>query len=148
MKYLRYFGYGSNLNLDIMKQRIGEWKSVTKAVLRDYKFVFMPRPGIVIPVIVPSKGDRVLGAVWDITEEQRREIDKFERPYSKRTVEVETEDGMVDALAYVFDMEEFIASVNGYKADWLEGLKQHEYGEEEIAEVERLMAESIEELSR
>ena len=61
MQYVRYFGYGSNLNLDIMKERIGDWKSVMKAVLRDYKFVFMPRPGIVIPVIVPSSGDRVLG---------------------------------------------------------------------------------------
>ena len=136
------------MNLGIMKQRIGDWKSVRKAVLRDYKFVFMPRPGIVIPVIVPSKGDRVLGAIWDIREDQLREIDRFERPYSKRTVEVETEEGRVEALAYVFDMKEFIASVNGYKADWMEGLRQHEFGEEEISEVERIMAESIEELSR
>lgn len=143
MNHLRYFGYGSNLNLDIMEQRIGGWNSVHKAVLKDYKFVFMPEPGIVIPVIIPSRGDRVLGAVFSITEEQLHEIDKYERPYSTRTVQVETENGKEEALAYVFDMEQFLRRVNDYRDNWIEGLKQHNYGEEDIAEAKRIMDESI-----
>lgn len=143
MKYLRYFGYGSNMNPDVMKKRIGEWKSVKRAILIDYRFVFMPRPGIVIPVIVPSKGDKVLGAVYMLTEDQLREIDKYESPYSTETVEVETEDGKVEALAYVFNLKHFLARVEDYRYNWIEGLKQHKYGEAEIAEVEKLMDESI-----
>jgi gamma-glutamylcyclotransferase (GGCT)/AIG2-like uncharacterized protein YtfP len=146
MKYIHYFGYGSNQNLDVMKLRIGEWKSVTKAVLRDYKFVFMPEPGIVIPVIIPSKGDKTLGAVFAITEDQLAEIGKYEGPYSTATIEVETESGKIEALAYVFDLEVFRSRVKQYRDRWIEGLRQHEHGEEDISEVTRLMNESIEKL--
>jgi gamma-glutamylcyclotransferase (GGCT)/AIG2-like uncharacterized protein YtfP len=143
MEDLRYFGYGSNMNPDVMKRRIGEWKSVERAVLRNYKFVFMPRPGIVIPVIVPSKGDNVLGALYTLTTDQLKEIDKYERPYSTKTVEVDTEDGKVEALAYVFDLEQFLSRVKDYRKDWIEGLKHHKYSEEDIAKVRGLMDESI-----
>jgi gamma-glutamylcyclotransferase (GGCT)/AIG2-like uncharacterized protein YtfP len=143
MKYLRYFGYGSNMNPEVMKKRIGDWESVERAILRDYRFVFMPKPGIVIPVIVPSKGDKVLGAVYTLTEDQLREIDKYESPYSTETVEVETEDGKIEALAYVFDLHEFRSRVESYRSDWIEGLKHHRYGEEEISEVQNLMDASI-----
>jgi gamma-glutamylcyclotransferase (GGCT)/AIG2-like uncharacterized protein YtfP len=146
MKYLHYFGYGSNMNPEVMKKRIGEWKSVKRAVLKGYKFVFMPRPGIVIPVIVPSKGDRVLGAVYMLTEDQLKEVDKYESPYSTKTVEVETEDGKVEALAYVFNLKSFLARVEDYRNNWIEGLKQHKYGNEEISEVEKIMDHSIREI--
>ncbi|MHC4564893.1 MAG: gamma-glutamylcyclotransferase family protein [Planctomycetota bacterium] len=143
MKHLLYFGYGSNMNPDVMKKRIGDWHSVSRAVLYDYKFVFMPRPGIVIPVIVPSKGDKVLGAVFRITEDQLKEIDKYESPYSTETVEVETLNGKVEALAYVFNLEYFLMRVEDYRSSWIEGLRQHEFGEEEIAEVRKIMDRSI-----
>jgi gamma-glutamylcyclotransferase (GGCT)/AIG2-like uncharacterized protein YtfP len=148
MKYLSYFGYGSNLNPDIMKRRIGDWKSVRKAVLRDYRFVFMPRPGVVVPVIVPSNGDKVLGAVYEITEDQLLEIDKYERPYSTEMVEVETEDGKMEALAYVFNLENLLLRADEYVARWIEGLKRQNFSDEEIAEVKKMMNESVEEIMR
>jgi gamma-glutamylcyclotransferase (GGCT)/AIG2-like uncharacterized protein YtfP len=131
------------MNPNVMKKRIGSWKSLERAVLKDYKFVFMPKPGIVIPVIVPSKGDQVLGAVYELTEDQLSEIDKYETPYSTKTVEVETDDGKVEALAYVFDLQQFLSRVADYRNNWIEGMKHYKYGKEEIAKVRKLMDESI-----
>jgi len=146
MKYLRYFGYGSNMNPTVMKNRIGGWRSVKRAVLRDYKFVFMPKPGIVIPVIVPSAGDKVLGALYELTEDQMKEIDKYESPYATRDVEVETDDGTVEALAYVFDLDKFLERVQNYRSRWIEGMKHHGYSAEDIRRAEGIMDESIKQL--
>jgi gamma-glutamylcyclotransferase (GGCT)/AIG2-like uncharacterized protein YtfP len=146
MEYLRYFGYGSNMNPEVMKKRIGGWASADRAVLKDYKFIFMPRPGIVIPVIVPSKGDTVLGVVYSLTDGQLKEIDKYESPYSTTTVEVETDGGKVEALAYVFDLRKFLSRVESYRHNWIEGLKHYKFDEEEIAKVRKLMDESIQSL--
>ena len=143
MKEIYYFGYGSNLNKDIIRQRIGKYKESKKAILKDYKFVFMPYQSIVIPVIIPSKGDRVLGAVYLISKKQLKELNKYEGPYSTRKVKVDTAEGHINALTYMFDINDFSKKTKIYRDNWIKGLIHLKYNNKDILESKKIMEEQI-----
>lgn len=134
-----YFAYGSNLNKQQMKRRVGKLKDSTRAVLRDHRVVFDTysqtwRGGVAD--IVESPGDAVYGAAYLLTEEQVKELDKYEgvpRLYSRRRVTVEVDDMLLDTITYVASNPgKFIKPSQKYLDSVTSGLRQHGY-EEEIA---------------
>jgi len=68
-----YFAYGANTNLEAMAWRCPDAEPVGTTTLPNYKLVFRG-----VADIVPSKGGRVIGALWRITPDCEAALDTFE----------------------------------------------------------------------
>lgn len=100
-----YFAYGSNLNQKQMKKRCPDSKPLFTAVLPNYKLVFIGwsrqwRGGVAS--IKPLRGDRVRGAIYDVTGACLQRLDRYESGYSRINVTVIGEDDEpFEAITYV-----------------------------------------------
>jgi len=91
-----YFAYGSNLNLDQMQIRCPRAKPLCRADLPGFRLVFKTHADV-----IPDPRGRVIGAVYEITAECERALDRYEgfpSYYVKRTIL--TADGR-EAMFYV-----------------------------------------------
>jgi gamma-glutamylcyclotransferase (GGCT)/AIG2-like uncharacterized protein YtfP len=95
-----YFAYGSNLNLEQMRNRCKTADVIGPATLVGWKLVFRG-----VADIVPAQiDDIVYGAVFHIKPEDERALDVYEGfpyLYTKRLVKVRTDRGKIDAMVYV-----------------------------------------------
>jgi len=101
-----YFAYASNLNKKQMQERCPGAKPLFCATLHHYRLVFLGwsrkwRGGVAS--IMPFRGERVEGGVWEVTESCLKRLDNFEGPtYTRQTVRVNTELGdLVEVVTYV-----------------------------------------------
>ncbi len=103
-----YFAYASNLNRKQMKERCPDSQPKFSATLPNYKLVFFGwsrkwRGGVA--TIQFSRGDKVRGAVYEISERDLRRLDSYEgypRDYDHLNVTVFTEDGEpIQAITYI-----------------------------------------------
>ncbi len=100
-----YFAYGSNLNRKQMLERCPDSKPMFVATLHNYKLVFVGwsrrwRGGVAS--IKPFRGERVLGAIYEVSEECLRRLDKYESSYNRMNVRVFDEDGEpIEAITYI-----------------------------------------------
>jgi len=103
-----YFAYASNLSKKQMRERAVESKPVFTATLPNYRLAFAGwsrqwRGGYA--TIVLSRGDKVLGAIYEVSESNLRHLDSYEdcpRSYSRINVTVFDEDGnAVEAVTYI-----------------------------------------------
>lgn len=100
-----YFAYGSNLNQKQMKERCPDSQPRFTAVLPNYKLVFTGwsrqwRGGVAS--IKSFRGDRVRGAIYEVTEACLKRLDRFESGYSRLKVTVFGEDDeSVEAITYI-----------------------------------------------
>ncbi len=103
-----YFAYGSNLNKKQMLERCPDSKPLFVATLRNYKLVFVGwsrqwRGGITS--IKPFRGERVFGAVYELSDRDLRRLDSYEGypgSYNRLKVTVFDEDGEpVEAITYI-----------------------------------------------
>jgi len=105
---MRYFAYGSNLNKKQMQERCPDSKPLFTAVLPNYKLIFVgwsrQWKGAVAS-IKASRGDRVRGAVYEISEQCLRKLDRFEgypQNYNRLKVIVFGEDDeAIEAVTYI-----------------------------------------------
>ena len=91
-----YFAYGSNLNRKQMLERCPDSKPKLTATLPNYKLTFVGwnrqwRGGIAS--IKPFRGEKVLGAVYEVSEQCLKRLDKYESSYNRLKVMVFDEDG-------------------------------------------------------
>ena len=103
-----YFAYGSNMNKKQMKERCPESQPKFVATLPNYTLVFWGwsrqwRGGVA--TIKSSRGDKALGAIYEISERDLRLLDKYEGypgNYNRLKVNVFDEDGNpVEAITYI-----------------------------------------------
>jgi len=132
-----YFAYGSNLDMDRLRSRIGRWQAAKKAALKDYRLSFDSRGKA---DILEQRGERVWGTVYKVTEAQLKILDDFEGVHSgvyKRVrVNVECDGKTEHAIAYVkVEKTSFHPPNDEYLNYILRGLKQHGYDEETIEAV-------------
>ena len=76
-----YFAYGSNLNHQQMKFRCSGAKYIKKHTLKFYKLCFSHKTKHSIyghANIVKNKKSKVLGALWNINENDENELDWYE----------------------------------------------------------------------
>jgi len=78
---MKFFLYGDNLNLTQLKRRAPEHKFLYLATLADHTIKFCRwssqwRCGLAS--IAPSPGEKVWGAVFELTEEDLKILDQFE----------------------------------------------------------------------
>ena len=125
-----YFAYGSNLNQKQMKERCPDSKPLFTAVLPNHKLVFTGwsrqwRGGVAS--IKPLRGDRVRGAIYEVTESCLQRLDQYEGSYSRLKVTVFGEDDEpIEAVTYVKDgkledaapSKEYLAVIQQGLRDW------------------------------
>jgi gamma-glutamylcyclotransferase (GGCT)/AIG2-like uncharacterized protein YtfP len=127
---LYYFAYGSNLNQKQMKERCADSRPLFTAVLPNYKLVFAGwsrqwRGGIAS--IKSFRGDRVRGAIYEVTEACLQSLDRHESGYDRLKVTVFGEDDEpIEAVAYVkagrlddaAPSKEYLAVIQQGLRDW------------------------------
>lgn len=103
-----YFAYASNLNQGQMKERCPNSKPLFTVTLPNYKLVFVGWSRQwrgAKATIRPFRGEKVLGAIYEITEQCLRRLDREEgypADYDHLNVTVFNEDGeSMQALAYI-----------------------------------------------
>ena len=128
-----YFAYASNLSHGQMSERCPDSQPRLRATLPNYKLIFAGwsrkwRSGTAS--IKPFQGEKVVGAVYEISERDLRLLDKYENCpaiYNHLNVLVITEDGdAIRAVTYIKRQQseetqpsrEYLAVIQqGYK-DW------------------------------
>jgi cation transport regulator ChaC len=131
-----YFAYGSSLNVDQMKTRIGQWQLSKRALVRNYRLAFnvysKKRGGYVANIQATDNfEDTVLGVVYRITPEQLAALEKFEG-IAASDVGAELEDGNEISHAKVFvwkTPEKEHEPSKDYRRIIEQGLLQHGYSE-------------------
>ena len=128
-----YFAYASNLSREQMKKRCPDAKPKFNAVLPNYKLVFTGWSRVshgATATIQPYKGAKVAGAVYEISEQDLRKLDRFEDypgTYTHLNVMVFNEDDVaVKAVTYVKTRQEpegkpspeYIAIIKQGMKDW------------------------------
>jgi len=83
-----YFAYGSNLNTDQMKSRLGEWERTENCELYGYKLTFDKHSenwdgGVADIIKTDNENDVVDGAIYLISTEQMKKMDEKEGGYRK-----------------------------------------------------------------
>ena len=100
-----YFAYASNLNQKQMRERCPDSKPVFTATLPHYKLVFLGWSrewhGATASIRL-FRGEKVHGAVYEISEKCLSRLDKFESSYTRLKVTVFNEDNeAVEAITYI-----------------------------------------------
>ena len=128
-----YFAYASNLNRKQMRERCPDSKPLFLATLPNYKLVFAGwsrqwRGGTA--AIKLFKGERVRGAVYEVSERDVRRLDKYEgcpSNYDRLKVTVFDEDGSpVEVVTYIksgqleeaLPAKEYLAVIQQGYRDW------------------------------
>ncbi len=105
---MNYFAYGSNLNKKQMLERCRDSKPLFTATLPNYKLIFAGwsrqwRGGVAS--IKSLRGDRVHGAVYELSDRDLRRLDKLEGypgACNRFKVTVFNEDGEpIEAITYI-----------------------------------------------
>ncbi len=125
-----YFAYGSNINRRQMQERCPDSEPMFVATLRNYKLVFVGwsrrwRGGTAN--IKPFRGEKVFGAIYEVSEECLRRLDKYESSYNRINVTVFDEDGEpIEAITYIKAVpseetqpsKEYLAVIQQGYRDW------------------------------
>ena len=133
-----YFAYGSNLNVDQMRKRIGEWRLSKRAVARNYVLAFnhfsKGWQGYTANLKRTDKfEDTVHGVVYHISEDQLRTLLRIEGEGATSVdIHVELEDGNeishAKAIVWNADEKEHEPSKT-YRKTMEEGFSQHGFAE-------------------
>ena len=125
-----YFAYGSNINRKHMLECCPDSEPKFIATLPNYKLVFVGwsrrwRGGVA--TLKRFRGDKVLGAVYEISEQCLRQLDRSEEGYDRFKVTVYDEDGEpIEAVTHIRSgrleetqpSKEYLAVIQQGYRDW------------------------------
>jgi len=103
MKNKIYAAYGSNMNIEQMMNRCPGAKVIGVGEVANYKLTFRGI-GTGVANIERSKEGTVPIVLWEVTARCEKALDIYEgypRLYVKSDIEVATNEGLVQAMAYV-----------------------------------------------
>ena len=122
---MNYFAYASNLNLKQMKQRCPDSKPLFKATLPNYQLVFSGwsrelRGGKA--TIRLNRGEKVIGAVYEVSEQEMKQLDRHEAGYDRLRATVFDEDNQPhEVITYIKTGQ---SEVTNPSADYLSVIQQ------------------------
>lgn len=143
-----YFAYGSNLDQDRFRERVGEWMKAKPAVLEDHALRFsgeVSSEGGGGATIVPASGEKVFGGIYAITHDQIAAIDAVELDSSmnrekrgvRRSVTVKSEGAPVRAEVYEIPRPKVFSPPSAaYLGHITKGLRDFGYDDTVVAAVE------------
>jgi cation transport regulator ChaC len=131
-----YFAYGSNLNVDLMRNRVGQWPVSKRAIARNFLLVFnvysKQRKGYIVNMHESENfADTVPGVVYHLTQNQLDILQKADG-IPATDIRVELEDGNEISHAKVFiwkTTEKEHEPPKDYLRTIEQGLVQHGYPE-------------------
>ena len=137
-----YFAYGSNINVDQMSSRVGEWHLSKRALARNFKLVFNVHSkrwqGSIANLQRTDRfEDVVYGVVYLLAEEQFQKLTKHEE-VAPVEIRVELEDGNEIAHAKTFiwkTTDPGLAPSEPYRRTMEAGLLQHGYKESVVERI-------------
>jgi cation transport regulator ChaC len=148
-----YFAYGSNMLRDRLEERVGSVQSPRCAHLHGWRLAFhkwSPANHTLRAGIVRAPGNVLWGVVYDLTDRQVMELDRYEGVadghYTKEYVTVTIGSGQeAEALVYVAG-NKFIhpegAPPQAYLDCVVDGAREHGLPEEYISTVESVASGS------
>jgi len=99
MLNVKYFAYGSNIDIDRLKQRVEGFgepiiRAGTPYVLQDYHLIFNASSSYssafwCFANIIPRIGSSVEGILYDMTPEQFTRLDRYEALYEKHYFQID-----------------------------------------------------------
>ena len=128
-----YFAYASNMNRKQMLERCPDAKAKVVATLPNFKLVFTGYSRLhkgAVATIKGSKGDKIIGAVYEITESGLRKLDKYEgypTDYKHLNIMVFTDSGEAfEAITFIKASHEeegkpspeYLATIQQGYRDW------------------------------
>lgn len=137
-----YFAYGSNLNIGQMMTRIGEWTTSQRALVYGYRLAFNVQSrrwgGFTANIIrTTNPDDKVYGAIYRIIREKLDVLTSYEG-VAPVDIVVDADGQRIAAKVYIFEtLKKSGKPPENYVNVMLLGLKQHDYREEVIEEVEK-----------
>jgi len=97
-----YFAYGSNLWRQQMFGRCPNHREIGTGKLKQWRWIITTRG---YASIVVSEGDYVLGTVYDLSEADVRNLDRFEGVaqgnYRKEMITIEVDEKSLNCLVYI-----------------------------------------------
>lgn len=117
MKKKLYVAYGSNLNLEQMKQRCPFAKLLGTGVIKDYELQFKGRENKAFATIAPKEGSVVPVGVWEIGPMEEKRLDCYEgypRHYFKQDIPVKMGEQDVNAMVYIMDLKMKFGTPSSY----------------------------------
>ncbi len=141
---INYFAFGSNLNHNRLRQRIGYFDTLGVACLSQHQLVFHKQGGDLSGkcTVVAHPDHTVWGVIYGINPQQKQKLDYFEgvgHGYSAVYYDLEHRGKTVNALLYQAQldaMDEALLPFDWYKAYVLSGAKFHRLPEHYIEQIE------------
>ena len=120
-----YVAYGSNLNLKLMMDRCKSAKVLGIGLIKDYRLTFRK-----FLDIEKCDGYTVPVGVFEIFEQDEIELDIYEEYpvlYRKEEVEVQMQDKVVTAMAYIMNDTKYIMPTQIYLDKIIQGYKDFNF---------------------
>lgn len=112
-----YIAYGSNMNIGQMADRCPDSKLLRVSQIDGYALEFHGGNGGAVATIVPREDSRVPIVLWEISERDERNLDRYEnfpRLYFKKDFRVYLGKRKVSAFAYIMSSGYDVGIPNEY----------------------------------
>ncbi|MBN1521831.1 MAG: gamma-glutamylcyclotransferase [Candidatus Aureabacteria bacterium] len=137
-----YFAYGSNMDHGQMAERCPDSRFLKRAYLKDHRFVYDGRSfsrGVSVANIVSSRGEKVWGGLFEISESDLMKLDFYEghahRIYDRKVVEVVDDSGtFFSSIVYIRQSQPIGTPTESYRSIVVKGARDCGLPEEYIQE--------------
>ena len=133
-----YFAFGSNLRRARLERRVGPVRALGLARLEGYRHTFNKHGAddTAKGNIVASQGHRVLGAAYELSEDQFETLATYELGYEKVVLDVDLSGQQVEVATYRgIRLNEGLAPTRWYLDHYLEGGLEHGIAESYFREI-------------
>lgn len=148
---MKIFAYGSNMNINRLKNRVPSAIKISNASLGGYSFAFNKKStdGSVKGNIEQTKNanDKVWGVVFEMDEKEKEKLDDAEglgKGYNEKVIEVTGTDGqLIKAQVYIADsavIDNTLQPYDWYKEYVISGAKENRLPEDYRATLENWQA--------
>lgn len=142
---MKYLAYGSNMDEGIMRSRCAKAEFLGTGILQDFRLMFKGEEPNAYATIEEWQGYSVPYVLWEITEEDEKELARFEGfpyNYQKQSVEIEFDDENYWATFYAKSDEEKVGQPMTHYVDVLENAyDKYKFDERILEEALRLSNE-------